>query len=130
MSMPEVLLALSGGNPGAVTVCMRLLKETPAIDPQDILGGLGNLLALDSYNIWEHRIWMLYKDVCGQDLVKMIAVLRAHQLGQLAGVTECALNHAIDNRGEGLDLDAVLKAVQDRLPRFIRTPAPKEGHAA
>ncbi|MCC6404818.1 MAG: hypothetical protein IT405_00290 [Candidatus Yanofskybacteria bacterium] len=61
---------------------------------------------------------MLYSDACDSDLVKMVAVLRANQLGQLAGTRADALHHAIEHRGEGLDLDAVLQAVKERLPRF------------
>ena len=48
----------------------------------------------------------------------MLAVLRAYQVGALAGVTREALNHAIDNRGAGIDLDAALVAVMEVLPNF------------
>ncbi len=61
---------------------------------------------------------MLWSDVCGRDIGKMIAVLRAHQLGELAGVDAKALNHAINNRGAGVDLGVVLEAVRGRLPNF------------
>jgi hypothetical protein len=73
---------------------------------------------LDTLGIYEHRIWGLYKDVCDCHLGKMIAVLRANQLGQLAGVNAHALNHAIDNYGDGIDLNAVVEAVKSRLPNF------------
>lgn len=120
MDIPEVVMALSEGNPGAATVCMMVMKEGRAIDPQAALRGLHVLCDFDEFGIYGPRIWMFYKDVCGQDLAKMLAVLRAHQLGQLAGATEQAINHAIDNRGDGLDLDAIMAAVMERLPKFNR----------
>jgi hypothetical protein len=85
------------------------------IDPDDWAGGLGPLLFMDSNRIYGSRIWQLYKDVCNQSLVRMLAVLRAWQLGFISGH---ALHHAIDNCGEGLDVDELLGRVQERLPRF------------
>lgn len=119
MTVQDMLLAMSGGNPGALTVCMELLKNGEKIDPDEFFkGGFASILDLDTLGIYEHRIWKLYKDVCGGHLGKMVAVLRANQLGQLAGVNAQALNHAIDNSGAGIDLDAVVEAVKSRLPNF------------
>ncbi|MFA5942192.1 MAG: hypothetical protein WC798_00755 [Candidatus Paceibacterota bacterium] len=118
MTVQEMLMAMGGGNPGALTVCMELLKKGEKIDPDAFNGGFASLLDLDTLGIYEHRIWGLYKDVCGCHVGKTIAVLRAHQLGQLAGVDTKTLNHAIDNRGAGIDLDAVVEAVKSRLPNF------------
>jgi hypothetical protein len=118
MNGQQVVIAMAGGNPGALNVCVRILKEGGVIDPDDAFGGLGTILALDALGIHEERIWLLYKDVCRQDLAKMIAVLRARQLGQLAGATEAAINHAMDHGGQGLDLDKILDAVQAKFPRF------------
>jgi hypothetical protein len=47
----------------------------------------------------------------------MIAVLRACQLGKL---TERAMMHAIDNRGEGLDIVVILETVKAELKEFDR----------
>ena len=118
MTVQDMLFAMGGGNPGALTVCIQLLKDGEKIDPDAFIGGFASILDLDTLGIYEHRIWGLYKDVCGCHLGKMIAVLRANQLGQLAGVNAQALNHAIDNRGAGIDLDAVVEAVKSRLPNF------------
>lgn len=117
MSGMDVVVAMSGGNPGAIRVCMETLMNGGAIDP-DTAGGAIHLMHLDSLHIWDHRIWMLYKDVCGESLPKMLAVIRAYQMGQLAGATREAIDHAIDNRGDGLDLDAIMAAVQEKLPQF------------
>ena len=122
MTAKDLLIAMSGGNPGALGVCVQILEKSEQVDPDALLGGLGVLMSLDTLKIYEHRIWMLYKDVCGHDLVKMLAVLRAHQLGGLAGVNNQTLNHAIDNRGAGIDLDAVVTAVKERLSNFQLEP--------
>ncbi len=118
MSVKDLIVAMGGGNPGALKACMELLLKGEKVDPDAFSGGLGNLLMLDTLGIYEERIYMLWSDVCGRDVGKMIAVLRAHQLGQLAGVDTKVLNHAIDNRGAGIDLDAVVEAVKSRLPNF------------
>lgn len=115
MSMMDVVAELSEGVPGALVVCMRMLKDGDTIDPDNMLGGVGSLLSLDSQGIYGSRIWMLYKDVCGEDLTKTIALLRATQLGF---VSDTDLDHAVDNRGAGVDVDALYAQVQERLPAF------------
>src|SRR3989338_1647639 len=117
-SVMDIIITMSGGNPGALTACMELMRKGHLVDPDDIFQGLGSIMTLDTMNIWDSRLYMLWSDVCGRDIGKMIDVLRAYQLGQLAGATEAVINYAIDNRGKGLDLDAVVAAVQQRLPNF------------
>lgn len=127
-SPKEMIKALVGGNPGALSVCCELFELTPRVDPDALLKGTGTLMGLDSENIWEERIWMLYKDVCGEDLRKTIAILRASQLGIIRSGD---LHHAIDNRGEGLDVDAACAQVKKRLPRFeLQDPLMKIGELA
>ncbi len=118
MTIQELIFVMSGSNPGAISVCLGLLENGEKINPDEPFSGISNIFDLDALGIYESRIWMLYKDVCGEHLGNMIAVLHAHQLGQLAGVTTNALNHAIDNRGEGIDIDKVIAAVTKRLPNF------------
>lgn len=111
----DAVVKLAEGNPGAATVCMQILDKGGDIDPDWMFGGLSILLSLDTYNIYGPRIWMLYKDVCKQDLVKTIASLRACQMG-LFPIEK--LQHAIDNYGEGVDVDELHRMVKERLPRF------------
>lgn len=115
MTTMDVVATLSDGNPGAVDVLCRLLNEGPTIDPDCALGGLANLLDLDSHGIYGSRIWMFYKNVCKQDLIRMVGLLRAVQLGLLEGHK---LHSAIDNYGVGLDIPALIAQVKERLPRF------------
>ena len=106
---------LSEGNPGAMNVCINMLNNSEKIDPDAALGGIGCLLSLDTHGIYGSSIWMLYKDVCGEDIVKTLAVLRSVQLGFL---NEKKLIHAIENRGAGIVVDDLYKLVKERLPAF------------
>lgn len=118
MTAEQMVMAMSDRNPGACAVCMQLLKNGDKIDPDAFCGGLASILDLDMLGIYGHRIWGLYKYVCGSNLSKMIAVLRANQLGQLAGVNKQVLDHAIDNNGSDIDFEAVMKEVKNHLPNF------------
>ena len=111
----DVVVKMSEGNPGALRVTMELLSKTKDIDPDNALGGLGTILRMDDMGIYGPRIWMLYKDVCGEDLTKMVGLLRAQQLGI---VSKSKLYHAIENWGDGLKLNVIMSQVRERLPRF------------
>jgi hypothetical protein len=110
---------MSEGNPGALTVVTQMIKSGGDIDPDGFMGGFGAVLSLDTHRIYGCRIWMLFKDVCGQDLCVMIAILRAVQLGLLR---ESLLHTAIDNRGQGIDVAALVAEVEEQLPNFQRAP--------
>lgn len=99
---------MADGNPGALKVCCELLKRGEEIDPDSLLGGLGNILSLDSAGIYGEHIWILYKDICGEDLVKMCAVLRSRQLGFISDPLAV-------KPGE---VDGLLAQVKERLPKF------------
>lgn len=68
--------------------------------------------------IYGSRLYQVWNDVCGRNVSKMIALTRANQLGQLAGITDEVIDHAIDHWGQGIDWKAVFDAVMDRLPEF------------
>ncbi len=109
---------MSEGNPGALMAVCEILKHGAVIDPNDAMGGMSSLLSLDTLGVYGSQLYMLWSDVCGKDVGKMIALLRAWQLGGLAGVTDGTLQFAIDARGTGIDVDAAVAAVQERLPKF------------
>ena len=116
----DIIVKLSDGNPGAIHVCMELAKTSSAVDPDSALGPLGPLLSLDTHGIYGSRIWMLYKDVCGERVIETQAALRAVQLGL---VSEGALLAAIDGRCGEFNPDEALAAVKKRLPRFAAETA-------
>lgn len=102
MSARDIVMALCDGNPGALNVLLALATKG---------GPIGNidLLVLDSLRIYGPRIWMLFKDVCRQDLPCMQAVLAAVRRGEVSRET---LNAAIDNYGAGLDLAPYVSAAE------------------
>ena len=117
MSVSEIVMVMSEGNPGAIQACMEILKKGEKVDPEAFAGGLSHLLLLDTLGIWGERLYKLWNDVCKRNVGWMIALLRAQQLG-LAGINKETLNFAIDNRGAGVDLDAVVTAVKNHLSNF------------
>ena len=77
----DILIKMSEGNPGALMVCINLLKYGKEIDPEAALGGLANVFDLDTFGIYGSDIWVLAKDVCGGRLDNLVLLLRSHQLG-------------------------------------------------
>lgn len=68
MSFMEMIMVMGEGNPGAITVLANMMKDDPIMGPLRILH-------LDHYEIRGSKLWMLYKDCCGQDLEKMYRTL-------------------------------------------------------
>lgn len=58
-----MVVQMSEGNIGAVTVLMQLLE-------QDALKGVVHILNLDDMNIRGSQIWIGYKDHCGENIEK------------------------------------------------------------
>jgi hypothetical protein len=107
-------MKLAENNPGAISVLLQFAKETPRIDPDAAFGHISHLLNMDTYGIYGARIWMLYKDVCKQDITSMITALRSVQLGFIM-IEE--LDCAIDNRGE-LNIQHLISEVRKICPMF------------
>jgi hypothetical protein len=93
MSMIEAIMAIVEGNPGAARVAMEMIKNNERVDPLDVMGPWGPLLHIDMLRLYGPRLWVLYKDVCNENVINTLAVLRANQLGLLS---EGDLNLAVD----------------------------------
>jgi hypothetical protein len=111
-TMMDVALKMSEGNPGAVTVVIQLLSSKH--DPDSWCGGFGNLMSLDTHGIYGSNIWVLYKDVCAQNILNVVTVLRAIQLGFY---TEKDLWRCIDT-STPLDVQELYGLVKRELPMF------------
>ena len=102
-------------EPEAMLIVMDLLRESKKIDPDSrALSGFGALYNLDSCGIYGSRIEQLHKGVCGGDLIRTVACLRATQL-RLIDADD--LNLAIDRKIR-LDVEKVLAMVKEKLPLF------------
>jgi len=112
----EVMIKMAEGNPGGLTVMIQLMKNEAEIDPDCWLAPLGSILFMDTLGIYGSEIWILYKDICGEKLPVMIAILRAVQLGFYS---QDDLIAAIKSHGKiAVDIEGLAKKVKERLPAF------------
>jgi len=116
----DMIIKLAEDNPGAIRVCSEIFEAGEKIDRDSFHGGFSTLLNLDSLEIYGANIWLLYKDVCNEDITLTIAVLRAWQLGL---VSKDKLKHAVEHYGEGIDVQGLYEKVKERLSKF--KPKPK-----
>jgi hypothetical protein len=114
MHVNDALFAMSEGNPGAIRVLMEGMEAAQTVDPENIMGVWAFLLNLDEYGIYSNRIWRLYKDLCGEDIVKTIALVRSTQMGVLSNET---LDKAIDGT-ETIDIPGTIARLKEVLPSF------------
>lgn len=113
MHINDALFAMSEGNPGAIRVMMDGLEVANQADPEG-MGAWGFILNLDMLEIYGRRIWSLFKDLCGENLLHSIALVRCVQMGLLSKKT---LDEAIDGTGT-LDIPSTIAALKDKLPSF------------
>lgn len=107
------------GNMGAMNVCMSLIKEGEQIDPQNIMGGFGFILDLDREGIYGTDIYVFWNDICNRETSKMMAVLRAVQLGFFSGEVLANACHRQDYSGRSMvPVDELYQKVIERLPKF------------
>jgi len=114
MSTEEMILAMSNGNPGAMTVLLESLNKNEKIDPENCFGPWGLIVNLDSMGVYNEEIWMLHNDLCDRDIEKTTAVTRAWQLGIL---TKSQLETAVKQRG-GLSFKEIFSKIREKLPSF------------
>lgn len=113
----DILAKLGEGDPRAMRVLADTMQQGPTIDPDSAFGDLGAAFMFDIYGIYGSRIWMLYSDLCGQDLVRVFGLLRAVQLGLLRlAVLEAAIREPY--LLPLVQVDALVARVRERLPRF------------
>lgn len=72
-SIADAVVKMVEGNPGAVNVLAQLIKKEDGL-------GFVQCCKLDDYGIYGSRIWMCYKDLCGQDIDKLYGLLKNNGL--------------------------------------------------
>lgn len=80
-TMMDVLMEMSEGNPGAISVLAQLLEGNP-------MDGFTSILALDDMNMRGSQIWVGYKDYCGQDIDKFRAAIKSRDQMMVDTVNE------------------------------------------
>ena len=66
-SLLDIMMKMSGGNPGALRVLMEILECDE---------GLLRILDLDNMGIYGSQIWVGYKNHCGSDIEKLIELIK------------------------------------------------------
>ena len=118
-STMNVVTKMSEGNPGAINVIMLLLTRAGTIDKNDAMGGIGKVLLLDTFGIYGTDIYVFYSDICGSDLVKMVAVLRATQMGLFSSSILKDACHRQDYSGRDMvPVEELYNKVKEQLPLF------------
>ena len=74
MSTQDIVMALAEGNPGAINVLMQIMTLSMTERSQDILA---SLLTIDREELYGSKLWVLYKDQCGEDIEATIQALKA-----------------------------------------------------
>lgn len=115
-----VVSKMCEGNSGAMQILMEMLSpKTNEIDLDNMLGGIGAVLMLDTIGIYGGDIYVLHNDICGRDMVMTIAVIRAVQLGFLDGPTLKNACGRKDRSGKDMvPVEELYKKVKERLPAF------------
>lgn len=117
----NALVKMADGNPGAAVAIGQILKRANEIDPEMALGGLNYILLLDEYGIYGTDIYVLFSDICDKDLAKMLAVIRATQLGILDPKLLSAACAQQDYSGKDIiKPDEVFEKVKETVPSFDR----------
>jgi hypothetical protein len=114
------VLKMAEGNHEARQILEEVVTWSEIIDPDNFAGPYGGLIHLDSQSVYGGRITLLYKNICKENMVHMLALLRASLLGLIeSDVIYNALNNVIQGvEVSGIDLDDILRKVKARLPRF------------
>lgn len=120
MSIMDTMVAMSDGNPGAVQCLGEVMAKGAEIDPENMLGGLGAVLSLDSYGIYGSPIYVLWSDQCKRDTREFLMLLRAVQLGflsryELKDVSDDQTGH---NRLTPEHMDKLNEQVMSELDEF------------
>jgi len=124
-SARTAITKLCEGNPGGLRVLCELFKASPVVDPKAMGGsGFAPLLILDTMGIYGSHIWLLYKDICGQNITRMLTILRAKQLGFIGEDEILTAIGLADGPGQGhqgfLDQENLLEKVREKLPEFAK----------
>lgn len=66
-TLKNALITMAEGNPGGLSVMMKLLEKGDK--------GVFHICLLDSIGIYGSSIWIAYKDFCGENIDNLIEAL-------------------------------------------------------
>ena len=119
MSFEDAVAAMGGGNPGSIAAMAQMCSRSTSIDPDNLLRELGPVVNLDNFGIYDGDIYILFSDICGRDVARTLAVLRATQLGMFDAAVLADACSRQDYSGRAMvPVDDLYKKVRERLPNF------------
>lgn len=98
-NMQDIILQLSEGNPGALTACLEILKETS-------IEAISVFLTLDYMELYGSHLYMLWNDCCDRNIKAVIDVINGFITGK---ITKNDINERIKNVGYGKSFSDLLK---------------------
>lgn len=97
-STMEVFIKFSGGNPGALNVLTNIMRTKG-----DKL--VQYLITLDTMELYEDKLYMLWNDCCDRDVRKVLKILDYYEEGK---ITQKNIDERIKNVGYGISFDDLL----------------------
>ena len=118
-SIKDIIVKMCEGNPGAMQVLVAIMESGSTVDPDDIMGGVGKILLLDTFGIYGTDIYILNNDICDRDIAKTIAVIRATQMGIFdVDVLKDACGRQDRSGVDMIPVDELYEKVKEALPNF------------
>lgn len=115
----SAVIKMCEGNSGAMTALIEVIKCGEQVDPDDFMGGFGKILALDTLEIYGTDIYFLWNYICDRNTSRMIAVLRANQLGFISDQLLRDVCHQQDrSKSDIIPVEELYSKVVERLPEF------------
>lgn len=79
-SVADIVTKMSEGNPGAMTVVVKLVKEM-----EKDIQVLNIILCLDEHlELYGSRLYQLWNDCCDRDIQKVIQIVRLYMNGDIS----------------------------------------------
>jgi len=120
-TLTQTIMRMSEGNPGAVQAMAVMMQNSVKIDPESALKEFSGIVSLDSFGIYGTAIYVLWSDICGKDMPKMLAVLRSVQLGFFTReVLRDACSRQDYSGREMVPVEELYEKVYNYLDRFNR----------
>ncbi len=124
-SIPALIMAFSRTDQknvndlSALDPLFKIRQLTFQIDPDSYSSDWGASYFADLcvLGIYGERIWQLYHDVCGEDIMKMLALLKSKELGL---IEKKVIYHAILNEGACIkdNWDTIVANLKAKAPSF------------
>jgi len=100
-------------------VCARLIQDARGFDLASPLGILQAFLAIDDAAVFGEKLYLLFHDLCGDDVLKTLTVLRALDARVISPERlHLELDAAVSGTGGELDHVGLLAGVLGKWPQF------------